>query len=71
MGQSCDHGDVEPTAEAIIEEIVDPLMMGDLAEAYPTIQLRRVAPDAVEIDYGQPEGVYVITVEFRTRDART
>jgi len=62
---------VEPTAEAIIEEIIDPLMMGDLAETFPTIELRRVAPKAVEIDYGQPEEVYVITVEPRPRGAGT
>ena len=66
-----DDGDVEPTAEASIEEIIDPLMTGDLAEAYPTIELRRVAPNAVEIGYGLREDVFVITVELRTRDAVT
>lgn len=62
---------MEPTPEAIIEEIIDPLMTGDLAETFPTIELRRVAPNAVEIDYGQPEGVYVITVEPRPRGGGT
>jgi hypothetical protein len=62
---------VDLTTEAIIEEIIDPLIMGDLAQAYPSIKLRRVAQNAIEIDFGQPEDVYVITVESRTRGSRT
>jgi len=54
---------VELSAEAIIEEIIDPLMSGGLAEAFPAIELRRTAPNAIEIDFQVPEGVYTITVE--------
>lgn len=68
---ACDDGEVEPIAQAIIEEIIDPLMMGGLAESHPNIALRRTAPNVIEIDYGSPGGVYVITVEPRATETET
>jgi hypothetical protein len=60
-----DDGGVELSAEAIIEEIIDPLMMGELAESFPNIELRRTAVNVIEIDFRVPEGAFTITVEPR------
>jgi hypothetical protein len=58
---------VELSAEAIIEEFIDPLIMGGLAESFPNIELQRSAPNVIEIDFRVPEGVCTITVEPRSR----
>jgi hypothetical protein len=58
---------VELSAEAIIEEIIDPLMTGELADSFPNIELRRTAPNTIEINFRVPEGVYTITVAPRGR----
>jgi len=55
------------SVEAIIEEIIDPLMMGGLAEREPAMELRRLGPNAILIDFGEPDTVYVLTVEERRR----
>jgi hypothetical protein len=56
------------TAASIIEEVLDPLMSSDLADEHPTINLRRVADNAVELDFGLPDRVFVLTVEERERE---
>lgn len=57
---------MEPSAEAIIEEIIDPLMMGGLSQSFPNIELRRRSSNVVEVDYGT--GVYTVTVEPQGSD---
>ena len=67
-GGACRHdGAVDMSVEAIIEEIIDPLMMGGLAEREPAMELRRLGPNAILVDFGEPDTVYVLTVEERRR----
>jgi hypothetical protein len=54
-------------SEAIIEEIIDPLVTGELADTFPNIELQRTAPITIEIDFRVPEGAHTITVEPRSR----
>jgi hypothetical protein len=58
---------MEITAASIIEEIMDPLMFSELADGSPTINLRRVAGNAVELDFGLPDRIFLLTVEERGR----
>jgi hypothetical protein len=58
---------VEVSPSAILEEIIDPLMMGDLAASSPSIELHRLTANSILLDFGQPDAVYVVTVEERAR----
>ena len=58
---------MEITAASIIEEVLDPLMFSDLADEHPTVNFRRLADNALELDFGLPDRVFVLTVEERER----
>lgn len=53
--------DIQPSD--LIEEIIDPLMMGQLAERFPEIAIVRVSPGQVRLDVGLPDKVFTVTVE--------
>lgn len=53
--------DIQPSD--LIEEIIDPLMMGQLAERFPAIALERVSPGQGRLDLGLPDKVFTVTVE--------
>ena len=58
---------MEITAASIIEEVLDPLMFSDLADEIPTLNFRRVADNAVELDFGLPDRIFLLRVEERGR----
>lgn len=58
---------MEITAASIIEEVLDPLMQGELAANRPTVSFRRVTDNAVELDFGLPDQLFLLTVEARVR----
>jgi hypothetical protein len=55
------------TAPSIIEGILDPLMFSDLADESLTVNFRRLADNVVELDFGLPDRLFVLTVEERPR----
>lgn len=58
---------MDVTPSNIIEEILDPLMFSDLASEYPSITMKRTAPNRVEVDFGLSGRVFVITVDEKPR----
>lgn len=55
------------TESAIIEEVLDPLMMGELGQSSDTAVLERTAPNEIVVDFGVPDRVFVLTVVARPR----
>ena len=53
--------DIQPSD--LIEEIIEPLIMGQLAERFPTIAIERVLPNQLRVDFGLPDKVFSVTVE--------
>jgi len=51
----------------IIEEVIDTLVTGDLAEPFPGIKVSRLADNQIVIDVGLPDRDFVLTVEARPR----
>ena len=47
---------------AVIEAVIDELMMGDLAAERPSIQIKRLDRGSIRIDYGVPGEVFVVSV---------
>ena len=47
----------------IIEEIVDPLILGGLFESRPSVAFVRLSPGSVRLDLGEPNEVFILTVE--------
>jgi len=58
---------MELTAASIIETVLDPPMFSDLADESPTVKVRRVAHNSVELDFGHPDRLFLVTVEERSR----
>jgi hypothetical protein len=63
----CHHVRVEITPEAIIEDILDPLMTGALAEECPAVTFHRISGNEVLLDFGVPDRVFVLAVVERPR----
>lgn len=55
------------TAARIVEELLDPLMFSDLADESPSIAIRRLDGNTIELDFGDPNRVFLLTVEDRAR----
>jgi len=58
---------MEITPAAIIEELLDPLMMSDLASEAPTVTFERLSANRVLLDFGDPDAVFALTVETQPR----
>jgi hypothetical protein len=58
---------MEINAASIVEELLDPLTFSNLADKQPAINFRRLADNVVELDFGLPDLVFVLTVEERSR----
>jgi hypothetical protein len=51
----------------IIEEVLDSLMMSDLAEESSEVKFQRLSADRVLLDFGLPGTVFTLTVEAEPR----
>jgi hypothetical protein len=48
---------------AIIEDLLDTLITGELAESRPSIAITRLTPGSVRLDCGGASEVFILTVE--------
>jgi len=56
---------------ALVKDIIEGVAHGDVADAVDAFSIQRRDDTALEVDLGEPNRVYVITVTERERDQST